>query len=68
MQTIFNGKVDKYLIALKAYKESLYCSSCGNDNNKTFFYQRTVANGEVYWCNRCKTENLVSHQPNEDNF
>jgi len=35
---------------------------------KTFNYIRTVANGEVYWCKRCKTENLVSEKPNEDNY
>ena len=68
METIFSGGVDKYLIDLEAYEESLYCSSYGNDSKKTFNYQRTVSNGEVYWCNRCKTENLVSHKPNEDNY
>ena len=35
---------------------------------KTFNYIRTVANGEVYWCKICKTENLVSEKPNEDNY
>jgi predicted SprT family Zn-dependent metalloprotease len=62
------GNLDKYFEDLQNYEDELYCSNCGNDSKKTFNYIRTVANGEVYWCKRCKTENLVSEKPNEDNY
>lgn len=62
------GNLDKYFEDLQNYEDELYCSNCGNDSKKKFNYIRTVANGEVYWCNRCKTENLVSEKPNEDNY
>lgn len=62
------GNLDKYFEDLQNYEDELYCSNCGNDSKKTFNYIRTVANGEVYWCKKCKTENLVSEKPNEDNY
>ena len=62
------GNLDKYFEDLQNYEDELYCSNCGNDSKKTFNYARTVANGEVYWCKRCKTENLVNEKPNEDNY
>lgn len=62
------GNLDKYFEDLQNYEDELYCSNCGNDSKKTFNYVRTVANGEVYWCKRCKTENLVNEKPNEDNY
>jgi hypothetical protein len=40
-------------------RDELYCSNCGNDSKKTFNYIRTVANGSLLVCKRCKTENLV---------
>jgi hypothetical protein len=67
-QRVIFGNLDKYFEDLQNYEDELYCSNCGNDSKKTFNYIRTVANGEVFCCKRCNTENLVSEKPNEDNY
>lgn len=68
MKTIFNGGVDKYLIALEAYNSSLHCRECGEDNKSIFHYYRTCASGDLYWCKNCKTETITGAKPNEDSF
>lgn len=61
-------KADDYEAVLEEYEESLYCTECGNDSKKTFIYQRTVANGEVWFCKKCKKENLTNEKPKEDDY
>jgi hypothetical protein len=66
---MFNKEeLDRFEQDLQNYYDELYCSHCNNSSNKTFTYSRTVANGEIYFCNRCKEENLISNKPNEDNY
>ena len=60
--------IKNYEDDLEEYEENLYCSRCGNDSKESFTYYRTVANGDVYWCEKCKEENLVGNKPNEDNY
>lgn len=66
-EVLFCG-LDKYFEDLQEYDGNLYCSQCNNDSKKTFTYSRTVANGEVFFCHRCKYENLVGNKPNEDDY
>ena len=66
-EVLFGG-LDKYFEDLQEYEDNLYCSHCGNSSKKTFTYSRTVANGEVFFCHRCKEENLVGNKPNEDDY
>lgn len=66
-EVLFGG-LDKYFEDLQNYEDELYCSRCGNESKKTFTYSRTVANGEVFFCRRCKEENLVGNKPNEDDY
>lgn len=51
---------------MEQYEESLYCNECGNDDENTFNYNRTVANGEVWNCKICNKENLTPEKPNAD--
>lgn len=53
---------------LEEYNDQLFCRECGNDSKRTFVYSRTVANGEVWLCKKCKMEKLCSEKPNEDNY
>jgi len=62
------GRLDKYFEDLQEYEDSLFCSHCNNHSKKTFTYSRTVANGEVFFCHRCREENLVGNKPNEDDY
>lgn len=62
------GNLDKYFEDLQHYEDELYCLHCSNHSKKKFTYSRTVANGEVFFCHRCKEENLVDNKPNEDDY
>lgn len=48
---------------LERYEQEFECNNCGND---LLGYSRTVANGAVWWCDKCKSEVLLSERPNED--
>lgn len=50
------------------YYDSFNCNECGNSGVENFIYDRTVANGEIWFCEKCNTELLTSEQPNEDNY
>lgn len=65
--SIFGG-LDKYFEDLEKYENSLYCSECGEDDNKLFYYRRTTSNAEVWWCDNCNREEVVSKKPNEDRY
>jgi hypothetical protein len=65
--SIFGG-LDKYFEDLEKYEDSLYCSECGEDNNKIFYFRRTTSNSEVWWCENCKREEVTSKSPKEDNY
>jgi hypothetical protein len=57
-----------YFEALEKWENSLCCRHCGNDDKETFGYTRTVANGDVYFCEECQSETLVDEKPNEDDY
>lgn len=59
------NKID-YFEDLEKWENSFYCNECGCDDVTGFIYDRTVANGEVWHCKRCKIETIVSDKPNED--
>ena len=61
-------KGENYLDDLYAWWELLYCSECGCMEDEGFHYIRTVANGEVYFCDHCKTEKQIPNKPNEDDY
>lgn len=65
--SIFGG-LDKYFEDLEKYENSLYCSECGEYDNKLFNYRRTTSNAEVWWCDNCKQEKVISKKPNEDRY
>jgi hypothetical protein len=50
---------------LDNWQNSFSCSECDNQDFNNFTYQRTVANGEVWRCEHCKTESVVGNQPKE---
>tara|TARA_R110002020_G_scaffold448165_2_gene660849 strand:- start:443 stop:637 length:195 start_codon:yes stop_codon:yes gene_type:complete len=60
--------IDKYFKDLEDWENEFQCNECGEDEKKGFGYMRTVANGEVWICNNCNTDNLVSNRPNEDKY
>jgi hypothetical protein len=60
--------LDKFFDDLEKYEEQLYCSECGEDDKKTFHYSRTTSNADVWWCQNCKREEVVSKRPNEYNY
>jgi hypothetical protein len=60
-------KID-YFEDLEKCENGFYCNECGCDKNTDFIYDRSVANGEVWHCKRCKTETIVDDKPNEDNY
>jgi len=53
---------------IEKYENELYCSMCGNDDKKTFIYDRSVANGEIWNCKDCGKENIVNHEPKADDY
>lgn len=59
---------NSYFEDLEKWENEFYCNECGCDKVTGFYYDRTVANGEVWICKNCKTEDLVSEKPNEDNY
>ena len=60
---------DEYLKDLQDYENSFYCNSCGYENGKEgWVYNRTVANGDCWFCPSCKTEIVHQEEPNEDNY
>jgi transcription elongation factor Elf1 len=63
------NKIKDFDKDLQRYESQLYCTDCGNDKvDKTFIYNRTVANGEVWNCKECGKENLTDEKPNADNY
>ena len=60
--------IRNYFDDLEKWENSFYCNECGCDEVKDFAYDRTVANGEVWHCKRCKTETVQGNKPNEDNY
>lgn len=56
----------RFLKEMQDYEDSKFCKDCGDNSKITFVYQRTVANGEVWFCKKCKTENLTNLEPKED--
>ncbi len=65
---INTGGLNQYFTDLEKWEESLYCRECGNDERKTFVYQRSVANGNVHRCKECNTESIIAKKPNEDDY
>lgn len=61
-------KTTSYFEDLEKWENNLACRHCGNDDKETFGYGRTVANGDVYFCEECQSEVLMSKKPNEDNY
>jgi hypothetical protein len=57
-----------YFKDLEKWEESFWCNECGEDKMNGFYYDRTVANGEVWICRNCKNQTMVNEQPNEDNY
>lgn len=62
------GGIDKYFDDLEKWENGFYCNECGCDKITYFAYDRTVANGEVWYCKHCKTETVVGNKPNEDRY
>ncbi len=68
IEEVKTGGFDKYSEDLEKWENSFCCNECGCDKITDFYYDRTVANGEVWHCKHCKTEILVGHEPKEDNY
>ena len=64
----FKRGIDEYFDDLEKWEESFYCNECGYDKITDFAYDRTVANGEVWYCKHCKTETVAGNKPNEDRY
>lgn len=60
--------LNKYFEDLEKWENSFYCNECGCDERSDFYYTRSVANGDVYVCRKCKTETVFGNKPNEDNY
>jgi late competence protein required for DNA uptake (superfamily II DNA/RNA helicase) len=60
--------LDNYFDDLAEYQEDLFCNQCGESDKRIFNYIRTVSNGEVFYCQHCDVEKIVSNKPNEDNY
>lgn len=58
-------KKKNYYKDLEKYDDEIYCNTCGSVD---VYYQRSVANGEVWECKLCGQEVLTSHKPNEDDY
>lgn len=50
------------------YQLEFDCNECGNNGEDNFSYDRTVANGEVWYCKECNKELLITEKPNEDDY
>jgi predicted SprT family Zn-dependent metalloprotease len=66
---MFNSiQISKFIDDSTDYKTNLFCSNCGNNSARSFYYIRTVTHGQVYFCESCKEESLKPNKPNEDNY
>lgn len=68
LNSVDSGGINKYFEDLDKWENSFYCNECGCDKITDFAYDRTVANGQVWHCKRCKTETVVGDKPDEDNY
>ena len=57
-----------YFDDIEKWENSFDCNGCGTMEFEDFVFEMSVANGEVWKCKFCKSETIVDHQPNEDNY
>lgn len=57
-----------YEVSMIEWLDSFRCGECGVEERKNFFYDRTVANGEVWYCRKCNNQTMVSEEPKEENY
>lgn len=57
--------MDNYIKKIEEWEDSFVCMNCDALDHTDFYYDRTVANGEVWNCKHCGEETMVDEMPKE---